>query len=184
MKCFNYIIHTSTSAPNMYHHLYQASTSTMHQYHDKMNYNQYVSSCMYSISTIHHVPIILLVGASNHVPTMYQSCINYRSSYNSSMMYNMTTSSTHQLHVPLCSPSSCQIHAPRYKTNMHLTIHINIYQWNSNMYQPCIPIDHPQPPLTTVNTKHPIIHVLEVCLNKSMTSLASIIMIYLIIKVP
>jgi hypothetical protein len=130
------------------------------------------------------VPIILLVGASNHVPKVYQPCINYRSSYESSMMYNMTTPSTHQIYVPLCSPSSCQMHAPRYPTNMHLTIHHNIYQWSSNMYQPCIPTYPPQPPFTTKNTKHPIIHVLEVCLNRSMTSLASIIMIYLITKVP
>jgi hypothetical protein len=75
MKCLKYIIHTSTSAPNMYHHLYQASASTMHQYQNKMNYNQDVSSCMYSISTIKHVPIIMLVGASNNVPKVYQSCI-------------------------------------------------------------------------------------------------------------
>jgi hypothetical protein len=96
---------------------------------------------MYAISTIQHVPMILLVGASNHVPKVYQSCINYRSSYDSLMMYKITTSSTHQLHVPLCSPSSCQMHAPRYPTNMHLTIHHKIYQWSSNMYHLCIPID-------------------------------------------
>jgi hypothetical protein len=115
-------------ALNMYHHLYQASASTMHQYHNKMNYNQDVSSYMYAISTIKHVPIILLVGASNNVPKVYQSCINYRSSYDSSMMYNMTTSSTHQLHVPICSPSICQMHAPRYPTNMLPIIHHKIYQ--------------------------------------------------------
>jgi hypothetical protein len=128
MKCFNYIIHTSTSAPNMYHHLYQASASTMHQYHNKMNYNQDVSSCMYAISTIKHVPIILLVGASNNVPKVYQSCINYRSTYDSLMMYNMTISPTHQLHVPKCSSTISQMYATTYPTNMPPIIHHKIYQ--------------------------------------------------------
>jgi hypothetical protein len=99
------------------------------------------------------------------------------------MMYNMTTSSTHQLHVPLCSPSSCQMHAPRYPTNMHLIIHHKIYQWSSNKYQPCTLNDLPQRSFTTTNTKHPKLYVLEVCLNISMTSLDSIITIYLITKV-
>ena len=47
---------------------------------------------MYAISTINHVLVILLASASNNVPNMYQSHINYRSSYESSMMYNITTS--------------------------------------------------------------------------------------------
>jgi hypothetical protein len=102
---------------NMYHHLYQASASTMHQYQNNMNYNHDVSSNMHDISIIKHVPIILLVGASNNVPKVCQTCINYRSIYDSSMVYTMTTSSTHQLHVPICSSTTCQIHAPRYPTN-------------------------------------------------------------------
>ena len=80
------------------------------------------SSCMYAKSTIKHVPINLLVGASTNVLEVYQSCINYRSSLN--------------------------------------------------------------PPFTTTNTKHPKIHVLVVCFNRSMASLASIIKIYHITKVP
>jgi hypothetical protein len=147
----------------------------IHHAPNMMNYNQDVISYMYAISTIKHVPIILLEGASISVPKVYQTCINYM---------NITTSSTHQLHVPICSSTTCQMHAPRYPTNMPLTIHHKIHQWNSNMYQPCTLTDLSQPPFTTTNTKHPKIHVLEVCLNRSMTSLASIIMIYLITYVP
>jgi hypothetical protein len=80
------------------------------------------SSCMYAKSTIKHVLINLLVGASTNVLEVYQSCINYGSSLN--------------------------------------------------------------PPFTTTNTKHPTIRVLVVCFNRLMTSLAIIIKIYHITKVP
>jgi hypothetical protein len=83
------------------------------------------SSYMYAKST-KHVPIKLLVGASTNVVEVYQSCINYR--LDSSKMYNMITSSTHQLHVPICSPNIYQMHAPRYPINMLLIIHHKIYQ--------------------------------------------------------
>jgi hypothetical protein len=55
---------------------------------------------MYAKSSIKHVPIKLLVGASSNVLEKYESCINYRST----MMYNMITSSTHQPYVPICIP--------------------------------------------------------------------------------
>jgi hypothetical protein len=128
---------------------------------------------MYAISTINHVPIILLASASNNVPSMYQSCINYRSSYESSMMYNINTSSIHQIYVSICSSTTCQMHAPRHPKNMPLTIHHNIYQWISHMYQPCTMIDLPQKPFTTTSNCISI-HVPKVCLNRSMISLASI----------
>jgi hypothetical protein len=104
MKCLKYIIHKSTSAPNMYHHLYQESESTMHQYDNKMNYNQDVSSCMYSISTIKHVSIILLVGASNNVPKVYQSCILD----SLSTLNHISPSYTQQLGMPTCNHENLQ----------------------------------------------------------------------------
>jgi hypothetical protein len=147
-KCLNYII------PYI---MYQSKCINHAPNLNKMNYNQDVFPYMYAISTINHVPIILLASASNNVPNMYQSRINYRSSYDSSMMYNITTSSTHQLHVPICSSTTCQMHAPRHPTNMPLTIHHKIYQWSSHMYQPCTMTDLPQKPFTTTSTKQPIV---------------------------
>jgi hypothetical protein len=98
----------------------------------------------YATLSINHVLVILLASASNKQPSLYQSCINCRSSYDSSMMYNITTSSTHQLHVPICSSTICQIHTPRHPTNMLLTIHHKICQWSSHMYHPGTITDLPQ----------------------------------------
>jgi hypothetical protein len=69
-------------------------------------------SCIYAKSTTKHVPINLPVGASTNVLEVYQSCIN------SSMMYNMITSTTHQLHIPICIPTICQMYAPISPTKM------------------------------------------------------------------
>jgi hypothetical protein len=79
------------------------------------------SSYMYAKSTIKHVPINLLVGASTNVLGVYQSFINYDSS-------NMITSSTHQLYVPICSSSICQMHVSIYPTSNIPIIHHKIYQ--------------------------------------------------------
>ena len=122
-----------------------------------MNHNQDVSSYMYAISTIKHAPIILIIGASNNISKVYQTCINYRSSYDSSMMYNINTSSTHQLHVSICSSTTCQLHAPRHPKNMPLTIHHKIYQWSSHMYQPCTITNLPQKPSSKTSTKNPMV---------------------------
>jgi hypothetical protein len=122
-----------------------------------MYHSQYVFPYMYAISTINHVPIILLASALTNVPSMCQSCINYRSSYDSSMMYNITISSTHQLHVPICSSTTCQMHALRHPTNVPIKIHQKIYQWSSHVYQPCTMTDLPQKPFTTTSTKQPIV---------------------------
>jgi hypothetical protein len=111
-----YQSYASTNMPTMC--IYQYANHV----HLPICQQQNESSCMYTKSTIKHVPINLLVGASTNVLEVYQSCINYGSSLN--------------------------------------------------------------PPFTTTNTKHPTIHVLVVCFNRSMTSLASIIKIYHITKVP
>jgi hypothetical protein len=147
-ECLNYII------PYI---MYQRKCINHAPNLNKMNYNQDVFPYMYAISTINHVLTILLASASNNVPNMYQSCINYRSRCDSSMMYNITTSSTHQLHVPICISTTCQVNAPIHPTNMPLTIHHKIYQWSSHMHQPCTMIVLPQKPFTTRSTKHPVV---------------------------
>ena len=65
---------------------------------NKMYHNQYVLlkayQYIYATSSINHVLIILLESASNNVPNMYQSHINYRSNYDSSSFTNITISYT------------------------------------------------------------------------------------------
>jgi hypothetical protein len=52
----------------------------------------------YATSSINHVSTILLTSASNHVPSMYQSCINYASTMTHQ---DVPTSSTiHLMYVP------------------------------------------------------------------------------------
>ena len=67
---------------------------TTHNHH----WDQYVLLIIYqykyAISSINHVSTILLESASNNVPSMYQSCINYRSNYDSSVCTNITISYT------------------------------------------------------------------------------------------
>jgi hypothetical protein len=77
------------------------------------------SSYMY-VKFTEHVPIKLLLGASTNILEVYQSCINYRSSYDSSIMYNMITSPTHQLHIPICSPTICQMNTSKHVISMKL----------------------------------------------------------------
>jgi hypothetical protein len=71
---------------------------------NKMYHNQdvllKVYPCIYATSSISHMPIILLPSASNNVPSMYQSCINYRSSYDSSRCTNITIPCTNHVHQP------------------------------------------------------------------------------------
>ena len=56
----------------------------------------------YSTSSINHVSTILLTSASNHVPSMYQSCINYSSNMNH--QYVPTSSTIHLMYVPTHEP--------------------------------------------------------------------------------
>ena len=51
----------------------------------------------YATSSINHVSRILLASASNHVPSMYQSCIKYSSTINH--QYVPTSSTIHFMYV-------------------------------------------------------------------------------------
>jgi hypothetical protein len=93
------------------------------QWHQSINdINQSNHWHQWQHDPIHHEPSVISPNIC-----LYQSCINYRSS----MMYNMMTSSNHQLHVPICSPSICQMHASSFPTSKLPIIHHMIYQWNS-----------------------------------------------------
>jgi hypothetical protein len=53
---------------------------------------------MYATSSINHVSTILLTSSSNHVPSMYQACINYSSTMTHQ---DVSTSSTiHLMYLP------------------------------------------------------------------------------------
>jgi hypothetical protein len=97
--------------------------------------------CIYqpARSSIKHVPIKLLVGASSNVLEKYQSCINYRST----MMYNMITSSTHQPYVPIHCPihmkNACTMISTYVSNNTSSDISMKL-----KYYQPCTPTDQHQ----------------------------------------
>ena len=82
------------------------TTQNHHQY-------QYVLLIIYqgkyATSSINHVSTILLTSASNHVPSMYQSCINYDSS-------RCTNIINYTPHVCANSSTTCLNHVP----NMYL----------------------------------------------------------------
>jgi hypothetical protein len=52
--------------------------TTTHNHHQDQ-YVLLIYQYKYATSSINHVSTILLTSASNHVPSMYQSCINYSS---------------------------------------------------------------------------------------------------------
>jgi hypothetical protein len=75
-------------------------------HHNTTTHNHHQDQCVliiiyqykYSTSSIKHVSKILLTSASNHVPSMYQSCINYSSTM--THQYVQTSSTIHLMYVP------------------------------------------------------------------------------------
>jgi hypothetical protein len=53
--------------------------TTTHNHHQDQYVFLIIYQYKYVTSSINHVSTILLTSASNHVPSMYQSCINYSS---------------------------------------------------------------------------------------------------------
>jgi hypothetical protein len=90
---FTKINHQENSQPYVQYHQ-DVHESRLFTNINKMYHNQdvliKVYTYIYATSSINHVPTILLASASNNVPSMYQSCINYRSSYDSSRCTNIT----------------------------------------------------------------------------------------------
>jgi hypothetical protein len=80
----------------------QRCASTNHNTTHNHHQDQYVLLIIYQYkyvtSSINHVSTILLTSSSNHVPSMYQSCINYSSTMTHQ---DVPTSSTiHLMYVP------------------------------------------------------------------------------------
>jgi hypothetical protein len=96
---------------------------TPHNHHQ----NQYVILMIYqdkySTSSINHVSTILLTHSSNHVPSMYQSCINYSSTMTHQMYqhHQLYTLCMCQLINYLSQPSTQHVPHPYTKC---------IYQYN------------------------------------------------------
>jgi hypothetical protein len=69
-----------------------------HNHHQYQHVILIIYQDKYATSSINHVSTILLTSASNHVPSMYQSCINYPSTMTHQ---DVPTSSTiHLMYVP------------------------------------------------------------------------------------
>jgi hypothetical protein len=72
--------------------------TTTHNYHQDQYVLLIIYQYKYATSSINHVSKILLTSASNHVQSMYQSCINYSS--NMTHQYVPTSSTIHLMYVP------------------------------------------------------------------------------------
>jgi hypothetical protein len=55
------------------------NNTTNHNHHQDQYVLLIIYQYKYATSSINHVSTILLTSASNHVPSMYQSCVNYSS---------------------------------------------------------------------------------------------------------
>jgi hypothetical protein len=72
--------------------------TTTHNHHQDQYVLLIIYQYKYATSSINHVSTILLTSTSNHVPSMYQSCINYSSTMTHQ---DVPTSSTiHLMYVP------------------------------------------------------------------------------------
>ena len=72
--------------------------TTTHNHHQGQYVLLIIYQDKYATSSINHVSTILLTSASNHVPSMYKSCINYSSTMTHQ---DVPTSSTiHLMYVP------------------------------------------------------------------------------------
>jgi hypothetical protein len=72
--------------------------TTTHKHHQDQYVILIIYKYKYATSSINHVSTILLTSASNHVPSMYQSCINYPSTM--THQYVPTSSTIHLIYVP------------------------------------------------------------------------------------
>ena len=82
--------------------------TTTHNHHQDQYVLLIVYQDKYVTSSINHVSTILLTSVSNHVPSMYQSCINYSSRCINIINYTP--------HVCANSSTTCLNHVP----NMYL----------------------------------------------------------------
>jgi hypothetical protein len=72
--------------------------TTPHNHHQDQYVLLIIYQDKYATSSINHVSTILLTNTSNHVPSMYQSCINYTSTM--THQYVPTSSNIHLMYVP------------------------------------------------------------------------------------
>jgi len=95
------------------------NNTTNHNHHQGQYVLLIIHQDKYATSSINHVSTILLTSASNHVPSMYQSCINYSSTMThqylpTSWTIHLMYVPTHQLLVSTMYPT-CTQHVPQPK---------------------------------------------------------------------
>jgi hypothetical protein len=86
--------------------------TTTHNHHQYQYVFLIIYQDKYATSSINHMSTILLTSASNHVPSMYQSCINDDSSRCTSII-NYTP------HVCAKSSTTCLYHVPNMYLNQN-----------------------------------------------------------------
>jgi hypothetical protein len=127
--------------------VYQPITIT-HNHHQYEYVLLRIYQDKYATSSIDDVSTILLTSASNHVPSMYQSCIKYTSTM--THQYVPSSSTIHLMYV-LESSTTCLNHLPNMYLNhipktytnitikIYLTVHHSVHKPNTiNPYiKPC-----------------------------------------------
>jgi hypothetical protein len=103
-----------------------ASTKTTHKHQQDVPQSICASKSI-SIHICTSSSMCQLASASNNVPSMYQSCINYRSSYDFIKMY--------QHHHNMCQPCTSTIYHTSYTMKCISTI---CQEYVPNVYQACI----------------------------------------------
>jgi hypothetical protein len=88
--------------------------TTTHNHHQDQYVLLIIYQYKYATSSINHVSTILLTSASNHVPSMYQSCINYDSS-------RCTNIINYTPHVCANSSTTCLNHVPNMYLNQKIS---------------------------------------------------------------
>jgi hypothetical protein len=102
--------------------------TTTHNHHQDQYVLLIIYQDKYVTSSINHVSTILLTSTSNHVPSMYQSCINYTSTMTHQ---DVPTSSTiHLMYVPthqLLVSTMYLNHIPNTYTNITIKSSLEIH---------------------------------------------------------
>jgi hypothetical protein len=88
-------------------------STTTHNHHQDQYVFLIIYQYKYATSSINHVSTILLTSASNHISSMYQSCINYSSRCTNIINYTP--------HVCVNSSTTCLNHVPNMYLNQNLS---------------------------------------------------------------
>jgi hypothetical protein len=106
--------------------------NTTHNHHQDKYVLLIIYQDKYATSSINHVSTILLTHASNHVPSMYQSCINYSTTMThqdvpTSSTIHLMYVPTHQLLVSTMYPTCTSTKIPHQFHHRNLICNFVVY---------------------------------------------------------